>query len=42
MGGGEPIDFYFEFSSPYGYIASQLVDDLGPGHADLDLVDQGG
>ena len=28
MGGGEPIDFYFEFSSPYGYIASQLVDDL--------------
>ena len=28
MGGGEPIDFYFEFSSPYGYIASQLVDDF--------------
>ena len=24
-----PIDFYFEFSSPYGYIASQLADDLG-------------
>src|SRR5438105_8164288 len=23
-----PIDFYFEFSSPYGYIASQLVDDV--------------
>ena len=23
-----PVDFYFEFSSPYGYIASQLVDDL--------------
>lgn len=23
-----PIDFHFEFSSPYGYIASQLVDDL--------------
>ena len=22
-----PIDFYFEFSSPYGYIASQLVED---------------
>jgi len=22
----EPIEFYFEFSSPYGYIASQLVD----------------
>jgi len=28
MSGGEPIDFYFEFSSPYGYIASRLVDDL--------------
>jgi len=25
---GNPIDFYFEFSSPYGYIASNLVDDL--------------
>jgi 2-hydroxychromene-2-carboxylate isomerase len=24
-----PIEFYFEFSSPYGYIASQLVDDVG-------------
>lgn len=23
-----PIDFYFEFSSPYGYIASQVADDL--------------
>ena len=23
-----PIDFYFEFSSPYGYIASQLVEDF--------------
>ncbi len=23
---GAPVDFYFEFSSPYGYIASQLVD----------------
>jgi 2-hydroxychromene-2-carboxylate isomerase len=28
MSGGKPIDFYFEFSSPYGYIASRLVDDL--------------
>ena len=27
-GQGAPIDFYFEFSSPYGYIASQLVDGL--------------
>jgi 2-hydroxychromene-2-carboxylate isomerase len=25
---GEAIDFYFEFSSPYGYIASQLAEDL--------------
>ena len=25
---GAPIDFYFEFSSPYGYIASQLAEDL--------------
>ncbi len=23
------VDYYFEFSSPYGYIASHLVDDLG-------------
>jgi len=23
-----PIDFYFEFSSPYGYIASRLAEDL--------------
>jgi 2-hydroxychromene-2-carboxylate isomerase len=28
MSGGAPIDFYFEFSSPYGYIASQLVDEF--------------
>ena len=21
---GAPVDFYFEFSSPYGYIASQI------------------
>ena len=25
---GEPIDFYFDFSSPYGYIASRIVDDF--------------
>ena len=25
---GAPVDFYFEFSSPYGYIASQLAEDL--------------
>jgi 2-hydroxychromene-2-carboxylate isomerase len=23
-----PVDFYFEFSSPYGYIASRLAEDL--------------
>ena len=26
--GPAPVDFYFEFSSPYGYIASQLVEDM--------------
>ena len=25
---GSPIDFYFEFSSPYGYIAANLAEDL--------------
>jgi 2-hydroxychromene-2-carboxylate isomerase len=25
---GAPVDFYFEFSWPYGYIASQLAEDL--------------
>lgn len=29
MSGQGPIDYYFEFSSPYGYIASRLVDGLG-------------
>lgn len=34
MGGTEkaPIDFYFDFSSPYGYIASHLIDDLAAKH----------
>jgi 2-hydroxychromene-2-carboxylate isomerase len=27
-GAATPIDFYFDFSSPYGYIASQIVDDM--------------
>jgi len=27
--GAAPVDFYFEFSSPYGYIASRIVDDFG-------------
>ena len=26
--GAKPIDFYFEFSSPYGYVAAELVDDF--------------
>ena len=24
-----PIDFYFDFSSPYGYLASHRIDDIG-------------
>ena len=28
----EPIDFYFDFSSPYGYFAAMRVDDLGTRH----------
>ncbi|MFT4172073.1 MAG: 2-hydroxychromene-2-carboxylate isomerase [Rhodocyclaceae bacterium] len=27
-----PIDFYFDFSSPYGYLASELIDDVGARH----------
>ena len=26
MAGGAPIEFYFDFSSPYGYLASERVD----------------
>ena len=26
--GGAPVDFYFEFSSPYGYIASELAEEM--------------
>jgi 2-hydroxychromene-2-carboxylate isomerase len=28
----EPIDFYFEFASPYGYLASTQVDQIGARH----------
>ena len=28
----QPIEFFFDFSSPYGYIASRLIDDLGAKH----------
>lgn len=27
-----PIDFYFDFSSPYGYLASEQIDELGTKH----------
>lgn len=27
-----PIEFYFDFSSPYGYLAAQRIDDLGAEH----------
>jgi len=27
-----PIDFYFDFSSPYGYLAAQKIDALAAGH----------
>src|SRR3972149_5617739 len=25
----KPIDFYFDFSSPYGYLAAQRIDEIG-------------
>ena len=28
----EPIDFWFDFSSPYSYLASELIDDLAAKH----------
>jgi 2-hydroxychromene-2-carboxylate isomerase len=28
----QPIDFYFDFSSPYGYLASEKIDDLAARH----------
>jgi 2-hydroxychromene-2-carboxylate isomerase len=28
----ETLDFYFDFTSPYGYIASQVIDDLAAKH----------
>ena len=32
MADSAPIDFYFEFSSPYGYLASLRIDDLAAKH----------
>lgn len=29
---GEPLTFWFDFSSPYSYIASELIDDLAARH----------
>lgn len=29
----EPIDFYFDFSSPYGYFAAAKIDDIAARHA---------
>lgn len=29
----ETLDFYFDFTSPYGYIASQVIDDLAARHS---------
>ncbi len=28
----DPIEFYFDFSSPYGYLAAQKIDDIGAKH----------
>ncbi|MEA3192990.1 MAG: hypothetical protein QOD26_1323, partial [Betaproteobacteria bacterium] len=28
-----PIDFYFDFSSPYGYFAATKIDDIAARHA---------
>ena len=27
--GGAPIEFYFDFSSPYGYLGAQRIDAIG-------------
>ena len=28
----DPIDFYFDFGSPYGYLASLRIDDVAAKH----------
>ena len=28
----QPIEFYFDFSSPYGYLAAQRIDQIGAAH----------
>lgn len=32
MPNAQPIEFYFEFASPYGYFASKLIDDIAARH----------
>jgi len=32
MAQASPIDFYFDFSSPYGYLAAQSIDAIGEKH----------
>jgi len=32
MGDASPIDFYFDFSSPYGYLAAQAIDAIAEKH----------
>jgi 2-hydroxychromene-2-carboxylate isomerase len=29
---GQPVDFYFDFSSPYGYLASHRIDHIAANH----------
>ncbi len=33
----KPIEFYFEYSSPYGYLASELIEDFARDH-DVEIV----
>ena len=41
----DPIEFYFDFSSPYGYLAAERIDDaaahqLGPQAVDFDASEE--
>ena len=35
-----PIDFYFDFSSPYGFVAAQRIEALAAKHGRSDQVDR--
>ena len=37
----EPIEFWFDFSSPYSYLASERIDDLAAAVADIDAPQPG-